>query len=90
MSRTTTLLSKHKYTGLIGIVHNYKYQKTQSSYSFYEKPNIKYEDLVSKTYCLILEYSKENWNHGVYTYLDDKGSIRKTDPYGGYPKIEVL
>jgi hypothetical protein len=44
---------------------------------------------INKTYCLILGYSKEDWNHGVYTYLDDKGLIRKSDPYGGYPKVKI-
>jgi len=44
---------------------------------------------IDKTYCLILAYNKEDWNHGIYTYLDDKGSIHKTDPYGGYPKIKI-
>lgn len=88
MNRTAMLLSDHKHVGLIGIVHNYKYKKSQLLFTV-KKPNIKYEDLIDKTYCLILGYNKEDWNHGVYTYLDDKGLIQKSDPYGGYPKISI-
>ena len=88
MNRTAMLLSEYKHVGLIGVVHSYKQQKPQLLFTI-KKPNIKYEDLIDKTYCLILGYSKEDWNHGVYTYLDDKGLIRKTDPYGSYPKIEI-
>jgi hypothetical protein len=82
MNRTAMLLSKHKHVGLIGIVHNVNMEKYQNHQAIYTKT-------ITKTYCLILGYSKEDWNHGVYTYLDDKGFIRKTDPYGGYPKINI-
>jgi hypothetical protein len=84
MSHIATLLSKSKYIGLIGTVYNYKHQKMKFSFN-----RLKFEDLVDESYCLILGYSKEAWNNGVYTYLDDKGLIHKSDPYGSYPKIKI-
>ena len=74
------LLSKHKHIGLIGIVYNVDMKKYTQNNNQLKK---------TKAYCLILGYSKEDWNHGVYTYLDDKGLIHKSDPYGSYPKIKI-
>lgn len=76
MNRTAML--SNNCIGKIGIVHDNKPRKVLNKNS-----------VITKTYCLILSYSKDDWNYGVYTYLDDKGVIRKTDPYGGYPKIKI-